>query len=172
LAIAGSFRVATNVARLYAARQGNWSGDGSSWGTMRVQTAPKALAVHWSEAGDRTLSFGDTTALVLVFDRQCRVVAENMPRWLEIIQEIQTRRLKVNVYALGLDSSLASAREYWAGLENRVRIVTPVSVAQAMTAFHIALTPTTLVVRSGRVVASYAGVLGPARQRHLIRRLQ
>jgi hypothetical protein len=125
LAIAGSFRVATNVARLYAARQGNWSGDGSSWGTMRVQTAPKALAVHWSEAGDRTLSFGDTTALVLVFDRQCRVVAENMPRWLEIIQEIQTRRLKVNVYALGLDSSLASAREYWAGLENRVRIVTP-----------------------------------------------
>jgi hypothetical protein len=73
----------------------------------------------------------------------------------------------VDLYAVA-PAQTAAARDYWAGLERHVRVITATPAA-VQAAFGVGNTPATLVVRKGRVRSEILGALTPAGKAEVLR---
>jgi hypothetical protein len=129
------------------------------------------VASQGTAAGSK-FSLAHKTALVLVFDTKCGVCADNMPRWLDMINELREQAPSVPVFAISTDTSRTAPLEFWRGLENIVALVIPESRRQALSVLGARGTPYTAAVRDGRVVAGHLGTVGDWRRSYILRKLE
>ncbi len=108
----------------------------------------------------RSVDLTRQTALVLIYDRDCGVCHRNMARWMELI--LAARTAQVPVYALSR-TDVHSASPYWAGLASQVQIFSTVDSTALTRLFGATGTPCSVLVRGGRVVAVFTGILDPTR---------
>ena len=110
-------------------------------------------------------------AIVLVFNSSCAVCGDNVPRWVDLIDELEESGKKADVYAIATDSLEQTAITYMDGLKTLIPLVRPVNPDDLKRSFGETAVPLTAVVRGGKVVAVHLGVLGTWRRRALLRAL-
>lgn len=124
-------------------------------------TTPRARNRALDDIRARTLSGEEKPlaeargpALVLVFDPTCRPGAANMWNWTELARDLPA---DARLVALTLEGT-AGAAEYWGALGRRVEVLT-VDTATMRDKLRVGSTPSTLVVRDGRLLREYVGPL-------------
>lgn len=109
-------------------------------------------------------------ALLLVYSSSCGVCSDNMPRWLDLVQELRRSGSAASVYAIDLDGR-DSLGTYWPRVAG-VRLLTPLDRDAFIKRTGVPGTPTAVVTRAGALDAITVGILGPRRRAYLISRLK
>jgi hypothetical protein len=167
-------QAARHGADLLAIRQGSYKdiSASNSPGRMTVDTGMRFAVVDADGQARGEFTLADKTALVFVFSTLCGACNENMPRWLDLVVELQSRSKGIPVYALSADTSFLEPVKYWDALGNSVELLLPADRLQALAVLGVTSTPTTIAVRNGRVVAAHVGALGDWRRRYLLEHLR
>lgn len=111
----------------------------------------------------RPIAGPDGRALVLVYDPECGPCALNMWNWIDLARDLPPSARIVALTVEGMEE----VDGYWAGMERRVeRLV--VDTATMRDVLRVPQTPTTLLVRGGRVVREYAGPLNAVARREVM----
>jgi hypothetical protein len=107
-------------------------------------------------------------AIVFVYLPDCQVCHANMANWIDLVGE--TRDADVELYAVAPahPAQSGAAREYWAGLDRHVRVITATPAA-VHAAFDVGNTPATLMVQKGQVRGEILGALTPAGKAEVLR---
>ena len=117
-----------------------------------------------SAASDREVDLGTLDhTLLLVFDAECGACDANLANWINLLAE--TGGDGVGVIALGMGDTVA-LREYWDSFNGRIPVFWTDSASMSATGFRG--TPTTALVREGRIAAEYVGVLNAREQEQLV----
>jgi hypothetical protein len=137
--------------------------------------AAAAVSVRFVESrhGRRdtiALSLGARPVLLLVYSSSCNVCSDNMPRWLDLVEELRRDGSDVSVSAVDLDGR-DSLGNYWPPLRG-VKRLTPLDRGAFLRWSGVPGTPTSAVVRAGTIDVVVVGTLGPHRRRYILSRLR
>jgi len=147
---------------------------GSFWVTARPGvSAPVGSRFVENRQGSRdTLALPLSThpTLLLVYSSSCKVCSDNMPRWLDLVEELRRSGSTATVYAVDLDGR-DSLGEFWPDIRGVTR-VSPADRDAFLKWTGVPGTPTSAVVRAGSVDAVMVGIVGPHRRRYLVSRLR
>lgn len=146
-------------------------------GNLWVQSRPLAAAapIRFVEfrSGRRdtvALALASRPVLLLIYSSSCNVCSDNMPRWLDLVQELRAKGSDASVYAIDLDAR-DSLGNYWPRMLG-VRRLTPLDRGAFLKLTGVPGTPASVVVHTRSVDAMVVGILGPRRRAYLISRLK
>ncbi len=138
-------------------------------GAGEIGRSLDGIAVRSVES-ERVIELGAVRhALLLVFDPDCGPCNANMANWIDLLAA--TRQTGVGVVALRLNrTSDNSDRPYWSAFEGRVPVF--LSDSTSMVAAGLRATPTTILIRHGRVAAEFVGILNRREMQQLTEEVQ
>ena len=136
-----------------------------------------------------TLGADGEPMLLLIYSITCGPCNSNMPSWIDIIAQTAGRDAEIVAISrhespdarrsrflsqsdLELSRDTVNQRLYWRELVSRVRVVVPVRDSMLLPHYLYRATPATILVRDGRVAATFVGPLSTWQESWLIRSLR
>ena len=94
--------------------------------------------------------------LLLLFDPFCRACDENWPRWKDLLNHEETKYKRAVLF---VSTSQIVPREYVENHEMQGSLILAGLADDLTNEFHLRRSPQTILVRRGRIVRSWGGVL-------------